>query len=76
MIHLWALRLLIAVSQKLMCQQGIRSLAQVLEWQTSPFSNIEQAVLAVGIIQHPEHRHLPRTGMLLTANDTIQAAFA
>ena len=59
-----------------MRQQGIRGLAQVLERQISALGDVQQSVLAVGVIEHPQHRHLPRAGMLLAANDTIQATFA
>ena len=59
-----------------MRQQSIRGLAQVLERQVRALSDIQQGVLAVGIIEHPQHRHLPRACMLLAASNTIQAAFA
>jgi len=39
-------------------------------------SNVEQRVLAIRVIEQPQHRHLSRAGMLLATNGTIQAAFA
>jgi hypothetical protein len=59
-----------------MRQESIRSLAQVLERQVSALSDVQQGVLTVSIIEHPQHRHLPRAGVLLAASDPIQATFA
>src|SRR5688572_1334029 len=75
----WCLRggsLLITIGRELMRQQSIRSLAQVLERQASALSDVEQRVLAVGVIEHPQHGHLPYAGLLLATDGTIQAAFA
>jgi hypothetical protein len=48
----------------------------MLERQVCTLSDVQQGVLTIGVIEHPQHRHLPRAGMLLAANGTIQATFA
>jgi hypothetical protein len=59
-----------------MRQQGVRGLAQVLERQVGTLGDVQQGVLTICIIEHPQHGHLPRAGMLLATHGTIQAAFA
>ena len=39
-------------------------------------SDVQQSVLTIGVIEHPQHRHLLRAGMLLATNGTIQATLA
>ena len=47
-----------------MCQQGIRSLAQVLERQIRALSDVKQGVRTISVIKHPQHGHLPRASVL------------
>jgi hypothetical protein len=43
----------------------------VLERQIRALSDVKQGVRTISVIKHPQHGHLPRASVLLTANGTI-----
>ena len=56
--------------------QRSRSLAHVWKRQPGPLGDVEQRVLAVCEVEHPQHRHLSAGAVEPAAERSIEAALA